>query len=62
MIGLSNDEINSFEKLNNQIIKRFGKREIGLTYEVCKEMQEDMLKNSSYAEIIRVGAKKVLEM
>ena len=35
MIGQANGEISSFEELNNQIIKRFGKREIGLSYDVC---------------------------
>ena len=62
MIGQANGEISSFEELNNQIIKRFGKREIGLSYDVCKKMQEEMLTNNNYADIIKCGAKIVLRM
>ncbi len=62
MIGEANGEINSFEELNNQIVKRFGKREIGLSFENCKKMQEEMLAHKDYSEIIKRGAKIVLEM
>ena len=62
MIGQANGEISSFEELNNQIIKRFGKREIGLSCDVCKKMQEEMLTNNNYADIIKCGAKIVLRM
>ena len=62
MIGQANGGISSFEELNNQIVKKFGKREIELSYEVCKKMQEEMLANSDYAETVKRGAKIVLEM
>lgn len=62
MIGKANGGINSFEELNNQIVKRFGKREIGLSFDTCKKMQEEMLAHKDYSEIIKCGAKIVLEM
>lgn len=62
MIGQASGKISSFEELNNQIVKRFGKREIGLSYDVCKKIQQEMLANNDYADVIKRGAKIVLEM
>ena len=62
MLGQANGSIGSFEELNNQVVRRFGKREIELSYDVCKRIQEEMLTNVNYPQLIKDGAKIVLEM
>ena len=62
MIGQANGEINNFKELNNRIVKKFGEKEIRLSYEVCKKMQEEILAHDNYAEIIKCGANVVSKM
>lgn len=62
VIGHSNGAITTFDELNNEIVNRFGKREIGLTSESCKQIQEEMLACNDYAEVIKHGANIVLDM
>lgn len=61
-IGQENSGISCFEEINNQIVKKFGKREIALSYDVCMKMQEEIISTLNYADIIKRGAKVVLEM
>lgn len=60
--GLQYEEIDSFEKLNQKIVEKFGNKEIELSYDICKKLQEEMLDNNEYAEVIKCGAKIVSKM
>lgn len=62
IIGQADGKINSFEELNKQIVKKFGNREIKLSYEICEKLQAEILANSDYSECIKNGARIVLEM
>lgn len=62
IVGLQYEEIDSFEKLNQKIVEKFGNKEIELSYDICKKLQKEMLDNNKYAEVIKCGAKIVSKM
>lgn len=60
--GIVENQIHSFEDLNEFVCTRFSGKKIAISKEVCDTLQKEMMESEHYADIIKEGAKIIEEM
>lgn len=60
--GIVENQIHSFEDLNEFVCTRFSGKKIAISKEVCDTLQKEMMESEHYADIIKKGAKIIETM